>query len=316
MPYKRKFVPRYGSRKRIRTIPYRRKVGYRKYVRKASGYRAKPARFRFSRSAYRLNTAVARTIRGMAETKVIAMREQNWAQPSATPTAPGVTQVKFITGSTALGQYTGYTPVGGFAAPQGDGKNNRDGQFIFLKHTTAALTIQMDHLSASTSRPAAIRFRVIVFKNKRAMDPSGLTLSPDFNLFLQNDGNNFGDSSTGANAMNIMDMQLQPLNTNSYTPLMDRQFTLQHTSEINPSTAGNNAVAQTNFPSTKTIRLRFNHNTKARIPLDATDEPIDYNYRFAVAIYAFWPNQAYATAGDDPLTWSASIRGTTGFNDV
>ncbi len=315
MPFKRKYGGTSYANKKRRVSGYRRKIGYRKYVRKAYGYRsAKPARFRFSRRANRLNTAVARTIRGMAETKIIALRQQDWTQPAATPTAPGVSTVKFITGTGAVTGYTGYNPVNGFAAPQGDGKNNRDGQFIWLKHTTAALTIQMDHLENVVSqRPAATKFRVIVFKAKRALNPLGLTTSPDTNLFLQNNGNNQGDSSTAVNAMNVMDMMLQPINTNSFLVLKDTQFTLQHTTD---NSAANSAAIQTNFPSNKTMRLRLNHNTKARIPLNSTDEPIDYDYRFAVAIYAFYPNQNPTTAVDTPLAWSASIRGTTGFNDV
>ncbi len=304
----------YYSKKR-RVSGYRRKIGYRKFASKAFGYRSKkPARFNFSRRANRLNTAVARTIRGMAETKIIALRQQDWTQPAATPTAPGVSTVKFITGSGAVAGYTGYSPVSGFAAPQGDGKNNRDGQFIWLKHTTAALTVQMDHLENVVSqRPSATKFRVIVFKAKRALNPLGQTTSPDTNLFLQNNGNNQGDSSTAVNAMNVMDMMLQPINTNSFYVLKDTQFTLQHTTD---NSAANSAAIQTNFPSNKTIRLRLPHNAKARIPLNSTDEPIDYDYRFAVAVYAFYPNQSPTTAVDTPLAWSASIRGTTGFNDV
>lgn len=310
---------RHGYKRKRYVKPTRRftrtKVGYRKYSGKASSLRTrKPARFAFSRKYNRLNTAVARSIRGMAETKVIALRQQDWTQPAAAPTAPGVSTVKFITGSGSVAGYTGYNPVEGFRAPQGDGKNNRDGQFIWLKHTSAALTIQMDHAVSDVERCSAIRFRVIVFKAKRALNPTGQTTSPDTNLFLQNNGNNQGDSSTAVNAMNVMDMMLQPCNTNSFYIMKDTQFTLQHTTDVNQSLI--NGIAQTKFPSAKTMRLRFTHNTKARIPLNATDEPIDYDYRFGIAIYAFYPNQAPTVAADVPLTWSTSIRGTTCFNDV
>jgi hypothetical protein len=292
----------------------RTKFGYRKFAGKASSVRTrKPARFGFSRRAYRLNTAVARTIRGMAETKIIPFRQNDFSQPTEGPT--GIGMIKYITGATALPvQYDGYTAVQGFQAPQGDGKNNRDGQFIFLKHSTVALTVQMDSLIPAGVNPSAVRFRVIVFKNKRAMDPAGATMSPNTSLFLQNNGNNMGDATTGVGAMNNMDMMLQPLNTNNFTILKDTQFTLQHSVDNLTQTAQTTPtpIAQTKYPSCKVMRLRFNHNTKARIPLNATDEPVDYNYRFAVAVYAFWPNGNATVATDTPLTWSASIRGTPG----
>jgi len=65
------------------------------------------------------------------------------------------------------------------------------------------------------------------------------------------------------------------------------------------------------------MRLRLPHNAKARIPVSASNEPINYDYRFAVAIYAYYPNQnPVIFPTDAPLSWSASIRGTTSFNDV
>lgn len=312
---------RHGYKRKRFIKPTRRftraKVGYRKFSGKASSYRTrKPARFAFSRKRNRLNTAVARSIRGMAETKIIPLRQNDFTQPEQTNSAPGVSYVKYITGSTPIGAFNGYSPISGFTAPQGDGKNNRDGQFIWLKHTTAALSIQMDHAQAAGGRASAVKFRVIVFKAKRALNPVGQTTSPDSNLFLQNNGNNQGDSSTGVNAMNVMDMMLQPLNTNSFYIMKDTQFTLQHPVELDLSAQGN-GIAQSKFPSNKVMRLRLPHQTKARIPLGGTDEPIDYDYRFAVAIYAFYPNQNPTVFPTDaPLSWSASIRGTTGFNDV
>jgi len=310
---------RHGYKRKRFIKPTRRftrtKVGYRKFSGKASSYRTrKPARFAFSRKRNRLNTAVARAIRGMAESKVIALRQQDWTQPAATGTAPGVSTVKFITGLGSVAGYTGYNPIGGFQAPQGDGKSNRDGQFIWLKHTTAALTIQMDHSVSDVERSSAIRFRVIVFKAKRALNPTGQTTSPDLNLFLQNNGNNQGDLSPAVSAMNVMDMMLQPCNTNSFYIMKDTQFTLQHTTDVNQSFI--NGIAQTNFPSSKTMRLRLPHNAKARIPLNADDQPVNYDFRFGIAIYAFYPNQSPTAAEDVPLTWSTSIRGTTCFNDV
>jgi len=310
MPYKHGYK-RKRYIKPTRKFTQARKIGYRKYAGKAASYRRKPARFGFSRRANRFNTAVARSIRGMAESKIIALRQQDWSQPADTVSAPGISTVKYITGDGPVNGYTGYIPVEGFRAPQGDGKNNCDGQFVWLKHTTAALTIQMDHL-ASIGIGSAVKFRVLVFKAKRALNPLGVTTSPDTNLFLTNAGNNQGDSS--ATGMNVMDMMLQPKNTNSFYFLKDTQFTLQHPQEF--AQAGNDGIAQTNFPSNKTLRLRFNHNTKARYQLGGNDSPVDYDYRFAVAIYAFYPNQAPTSTQDVPRTWSASFRGTTSFNDV
>jgi len=307
---------RYGgtsySRPKRRTSGYRKKVGYRKYVRKASStvYQRKPARFAYSRTANRLNVAVARSIRGMAESKVIALREQEWIQPQAVLGGGAISSVKWVTGQTPVTSMSGYNPVGGFLANQGDGKANRDGQFIWLKGTTANLTIQMDHTAVS-GRPGPTSFRVMVFKAKRALNPSGTSLEPGSSLFLTNAGDNIGDGVSGANAMGPMDMMLQPVNTNNWYTICDKKFNLAHTQTV----PGENEGLRRNMPSYKNIRLSLKHQTKARYDL-GSNEPTDYNYRFAIAIYAFYPNQSPTITADLPLGWSASLRGTTTFNDV
>jgi len=115
--------------------------------------------------------------------------------------------------------------------------------------------------------------------------------------------------------MNAMDMMLQPINTNSFTIACDKKFTLQHPSDQDGTNPLGSPV-QTNLKSIKNLRLRLTHNTKARIPIGSTDEPIDYNYRYAMVVYASWANQAATTQTDLPISYSVSVRGTTGFNDV
>ncbi|AXQ66051.1 MAG: putative capsid protein [Cressdnaviricota sp.] len=298
--YKRKRTPLLKNGRR-------RRFGARRFMGKASRTirQRKPARFAPSRSTYRLNTAVARTIRSMAETKIIPFREQEWSQPAATPTGVGIAAVKFVSGATSVTQYPNYLPVSGFNASQGDTKNSRDGQFCYLKGSSVALTIQMDH-EPTPGTTSCISFRVICFKQRRYASPAGSTMSPETNLFLTNAGSNFGDGSAAPNNMTPMDILLQPCNTNNYQIISDRKFVLSHTSD-------ESAVQKYN--SYKVLRYKLNHNTKARY-LTTTNEPVDYNYRFLWAVYAYYPQQAPASGADMPLTWSASIRGTTGFNDL
>jgi len=315
MPYysrKRKrtsLVPRYGRKRR---------TGFRRYTKKAFGRRritARPARFGFSRRANRVNNMVARTIRGMAETKVIPWRQQDYVQPVATPTGVGINCVKFIAGQTALGQYGQYTPVGGFNAPQGDTRNDRDGQFIWLKGSTVNLTVQLDNEVPANFRNDPVTFRVLCFKIKRALSPAGTTISPDTQLFLTNDGSNFGDALPSPNNMNAMDMLLQIPNTNNFRIISDRRFTLQHTQQSAAATATNNQTMITNLKNQKILRYNLKHQTKARFSPGGT-EPVDFDYRYAWAIYATYPMQFPVAQGDAPTTWSASCRGTTTFNDV
>lgn len=294
-------APRYG-RKKLKT---------RRYAKKAYAKSKKPARFRYSRAANRLNTAVARTIRGMAESKVIPFRNQEWVQPQQTPGLGAISAVKFVAGQTPVSAWPSYTATGGFNAPQGDTKNNRDGQFIWLKGSTVNLTVNMDH-STLIGRPGAISFRVIMFKSKRAMDPTGTSQNPDSVLFLTNNGGSFGDGTAAPNNMNPLDMMLQPPNTNSFHILSDRKFSLAHT-QLSPEDP---QALRRNLPSYKNLRYNLRHQTKARIPMGGTDEPVDYNYRFGFAVFAYYPNQEPDTQADTPLGYSVSLRGTTIFNDV
>ncbi len=314
---KRSYAPSYGRRVRRRIGYARKKVGYRKYVRKASSrIYAKPSRFAFSRRANRLNTMVAKSIRGMAETKVIPWRQVDWAQPGQAGTGSGIAAVKFVAGTQPLAQFGTYLPVGGFNTNQGPTKNDRDGQFIWLKHSTVKLTIQLDNEVAIGIRAGPITFRVICFKLKRALSPAGITQVPDNTLFLKNDGNNFGDATPSPGNMTAMDLMLQPINTNNYQVISDRKFNLCHTQENASNAQTNNFAVQNNQKSYKTMTYTLNCNTKARVPAGTDTEPVDFDYRYAWAIYACYPNDPVTSQGDLPTTWSASIRGTTGFNDV
>jgi len=307
---KRSYAPKYGRRTRS-------KVGYRKYVRKASSrtITSRPGRFKFSRRANRFNTAVAKSIRGMAESKVIAWQQVDWSQPVNSPTALGVSAVKFVAGSSTLPSFGGYTPVGGFQTDQGNTKADRDGQFVWLKNSTVNLTIQLDNEVPIGNRAGPITFRVVVFKLKRALNPAGVSISPDYQLFLTNGGNNFGDTTASPNNMGVMDMMLQPINTNSFSVICDRKFNLCHTQENASNGSANNFSVQNNMKSYKNMRFNLRHDSKTRYQAGRSD-PQDYDYRFGFAIYAMYPNDAPQSSTDIPSTWSASIRGTTSFNDV
>jgi len=124
-----------------------------------------------------------------------------------------------------------------------------------------------------------------------------------------------GDASAIPGQMTPMDMMLQPLNTNNFKIISDRKFTLCHAEESNSNAEANMTAIQSNMRSFKNIRYSLHSNTKARYPA-GTSEPVDYDYRYGWAVYAFYPNQQPTSGADDPLSWSASIRGTTGFNDV
>lgn len=318
MPFagKRSYAPSYGRRTRRRMYATtRKKVGYRKYVRKASSrVYAKPARF-LSKRGSRIGSMVAKSIRSMAETKIIPWRQVDYAQPITT-TAPGVSTVKFVAGQQAVPAFANYTPVGGFNTNQGSTKNDRDGQFIWLKGSTVNLTVQLDNEVPLGSRAGPITFRAICFKLKRALSPAGITTSPDLNLFLKNNGSVFGDTTASPNNMTVPDFMLQPINTNNFHVICDKRFTLCHTQESSSNSVTNNFAVQNNQKSFKVMPFRLRCNTKARVPLGTDTEPVDFDFRYCWAIYAYYPNDPVTSQGDIPITWSASIRGSTGFNDV
>lgn len=314
---RRRITPRYGRRpiRRRRTLT-------RRYARRPTTRvrQRRLPRTSYSRSRVRFTTKVARTLRSIAETKIVPWREIEFSQPAPCATAVGVSQVKFISGQTSVPGYPDFTPVGGFLIPQGDGKNARDGQFVYLKGSTLNLTIQADH-STLVGRPAPIHFRVIVFKTKRALSPMGETLASNTDLFLRNDGGDTGDARSAPFNMNNVDVMLQPVNKNNFFVIMDRKFKLGHTQTTAYNNDPDNIVVvppqqlQRYIGSYKNFRINLQHSKKTRYELDG-NEPINYNYRFCIAIYAYFPNQAPDTPADTPEGWSASIRGTTTFLDL
>jgi len=248
----------YGSRKPATTR--RRFTRPRRYPASRT-VRSRPARFGFSRRSNRFNRSVAKAVRGVAETHVIPLRQSDWIQPVAVSTGLGITAVKFVTGSTPGASFGSYLAQGGFSAPQGTGKNNRTGQFIWLKQSTVNLSIQLDYVT-TTNRPGPITFRVICYKLKRALSPAGTTISPDNNLFLRNDGSNYGDATLAPNNMDQMDMALSPLNTNNFRIIKDMKINLCHTQNLVATSAP--TAIQTNMKDHCNLRFNLKHISSSR----------------------------------------------------
>jgi len=194
-------------------------------------YRQKnPARFQQGWSAYKINKQVNRALGRISELKLSPLTAYN--NQASTPVAlTNYAYTAFIGGNSVPSAYSGtWHTLSGFDWAVGDTITERTGKYMYLKKTTLMARIEMKNPQADIVEPP-IRFRMIVFKHKRATDPTGLTKNPMTSLFIDNSGQDYGVLTAGKVSH---DFSMGMLNKRHYVILRDTQFSLQHGDYANP----------------------------------------------------------------------------------
>lgn len=213
--------------------------------RRAAGrYATRPSRFRVrSASAYRRTQKAASLISLVGETKFAGYNSDSIVTPlgrqNASPqNKPGGTQpltyVYFNTGG-PLGSSQAPTTIWNnmdlFKFTQGDGKTQRDGDYLYVKR--AAIKYQIQMLGAPNTGTAGggvnqglnspVLFRLMVVKANRKNAPLGLSYNVNDSLFLNTENTGFGPSGTTASPYLYFNA---PINTRKWLTYMDTKFVL------------------------------------------------------------------------------------------
>ena len=281
----------YRKRARVASGP-RRPYAVRKYVRI-------PARLRYSRSTFRRSSALTRALKTVTETKLRGFVELN--EEASTPTQLG-SQAYSWNGVTGVSAPTtwggGWTPLEGFNYPQGAGNNQRVGRYMYLDHSTMRWRVDMN---SSERLTMPTQFRMIIFKARRAVIPTGVSYDPDETLFLNEFGSPFGATQSGVIGNDLM---MSPTNKRDWMILKDTKFTLQAPLRDGQT---NSAAMGTKYPAYKEINCKLYHKYKAAFQASGgNDEPTDYDYHFGFVIYSN-PIGRDGEAG----SWEVNMRGTT-----
>jgi len=278
-----------------RTTTYRRRgsKGVRSTV---APPRRTPARFNYSRRTYRKNLSVAKTLAQFSEKKYKPFTAQDEVAPTNIQIGAQSYFMGFVGGVNSPSTWSGFVPIRGFQYPQGSGDSQRDGRYMYLNNSTINCSI---HMNASERNQSPTQFRVLVFKARRALTPTGVSYDPARTLFLAPDGDATGHAVAGVNGTDLM---LQPSNKRNWVILKDTKFTLQSPMA---SPSSETSSFQGKYASLKEMRINLYHKAKASFN-NSTEEPEDFDFHYGMVIYSS------SVARDQPSnTWEFNLRGTT-----
>lgn len=304
-------APQYKKSSRA-LFPFRKKLSSRRKFRPSG--KAKPVK----RTTALVKRVVHSELNKDLELKVQALRPINQDNPEAQATSGTGSNIvwynQYVLGKGPTswtgpsGSYN-FVNLEGFTWPEGTSSDRRIGRYMNLKHTTMNLRIACDNLS-SVSCP--IRFRVIVYKQKRNGPALLAQTNPNDNLFLGTVGQELGLNNTYSGDSVSMEFMNMLTNKRKYEIHTDTQFILSpHTFSVQ---GGSNIVSPISqgYPAEKNMLLRLPHNEK--VSFNGTSEmPEDLNYQYCVTVLSMpYGNNTQVSARN----WKCNVRGTVSVTDA
>lgn len=279
---------------------------------RANYRKAKPSRFPSGKKTYKLSRQIAKVINTIGETKIQALRSWN-ATPAlpveVLPTSGPCYFTNYCLG-TAPASFLGpngnlaFNNLEGFEWAPGTGSNQRVGRYMYLKRTTLQLRIAMN----PQSRHGPVKFRVIVYKEKRNQYNIAGGGNPCNDLFLSHTGAPVGINTANAVNTRAMNFNTQLVNKRNYQIVKDMKFTL---APQNTSAQGSTepfTINQVN-KSEKMMQLSLGHYKKTAF--GNGNVPEDTKYRYCVTIIGM-PVTNSVSPHDG---WQSYVRGTVSVSD-
>lgn len=284
--------------------------GSRKNVRRP--YKKRPARLSPGKTSYYKSRSASNKLTSFGETKIQSLRAVDFASPvQMNPVGAGIAPVyglRYLIGET-LAQYPSYSPLGGMTWIRGPNADQRDGNYMYFRRVNMTMEINMNQVGETNSGPR--RFRLIIFKARRYVNPTGTTANPNTALLLDASGERFGVDSIGPPQPNMLDFTHQLTNKRDFTILKDDTFILQNPVG-NPSASVDPFIGTSGqYKSTKVIKCNLPFWRKTIFNND-TDRPQNLNYNYGIYLQAVNVGSQQAIPDD----WTMSLRGTVSANDV
>lgn len=260
-----------------------------------------PARLQASRVNYTVAKAVSRALDRVSENKILGTTNIN--EQTGVPIQAGAiahTRSFCIGGIPgAWSGITGLQSIGGMTFQLGVSRNQRNGHYLYLQKTHITMEIDMNSLPLRNP----VEFRCVVFKSRRANNPTGLTSSWGETLFLDSGGNEVGHQTAGINGS---DLTMLPLNRKDWSVLKDEKFVMTPGTDTD---AANPSVSNSRYGSTRRMMFDLPYYKKVEInPTTSIPDNIDFSY--CIAIFA-------RSIGKDSVadTWEVTLRGSTTYKD-
>lgn len=297
------YVPR---RKRTTTYSYKPSTArgvLQTTVKRKTTYKRKKYPPRLAGSRYRYNVArvVNNVVNAIAENKITPVIPQN--EVTFTPIQLGaIAHTKsFCIGTipSVWSGIAGLTTLGGVQIPNGTGRAQRNGHYVFLEKTHLRINLENNQLPGR----CPVQVRMLVIKANRRNNPTGLSNPFDTTLFLDSGGNDFGHATAGINGTDLM---VQPVNKKDWYCKLDKKFVM---SPVNESDASNPSSNTSKYPITKEFVLNLPYYKKTEFD-GLNNEPINLDSHWVVVFYA-------RAIGKDQVAdgLEVNIRGSTTFKD-
>lgn len=184
--------------------------------------------------------------------------------------APSIDPV--MVNSLAFGQNipSAWNPLGwthlGYNVPQAQGAtgiNEYTGNYIYMKHSTIKMSLDMNSVSASQpDRTAPCQFRVIAYMAKREASAQGITQDPSQSLFIDQNGNGIGWNTSTAQQNELFLYSLNFRNWNIISDIVTEPFASP--TLVNPA---NTSYVAASCPTalTKGFKFTFPHEQKVKL---------------------------------------------------
>ena len=237
-----------------------------------------------------------------AEQKLLEITPRNERGTIVIQTGAKAAYRGFVVGTKPT-QWTGqYDALNGIQILKGDGSDERNGQYVFLKHSNISFNLDTN---ASQLTTPPMECRVIVFRARRAANPAGIAFNPSQTLFLDETGNATGHEISGVDGF---DLTRRMLNRRDWIIKFDRRFMLSKPL-VNDSDGGTVVGYTGKYPVMKNFRFKLPYNKKTRY--GTSNLPEDCAYHWGILVYTRSIAKDTDTAGECEV----NIRGNTVYLD-
>lgn len=273
----------------------------------------RPARFapKSAVRTYKRNRRIASYTSNLAEHKILPLETYRDIKPvsiNGTITGNHTTAICLVTGqvpSTWVGPTNAFTDLGGFVAPKGTDSNQRVGNYMFFNKTTMNLNLKMKPLENADFN-GAVKFRMLVFRERRRSHPSGIGQNPMQSLFIDPSGAKFGSYSSSS--ISGSDVWQSLANKRDWVILQDKKFVLQSPSMYSVNPGDTRVVNNTKYSSERNMIIKLPHFKKVKFT-DA-DKPDNLDYIYGVVLYATY--MGVTTASTNVCKdWCLDVQGAT-----
>lgn len=271
------FMPKLLARKKARAASVIQKSWRRR--------KARPSRFPSGKKTYTQTRTVARTLQNTAETKIQALTAKYAIEPSPVEVAPTTGPCFFTnyclgtapTGWNGPSGAAAFNDLEGFTWAPGTGSSNRIGQYLYLKRTTLNLRVAMD----AQSRHGPVKFRVVVYKEKRNRYNTTANGNPCDDLFISQTGASVGVNTVSAVDARTLDFNTWLVNKRNYQVVKDFKFILANETL---SAVGSTEPFNVNQHNSVEKMLQFSLGHYQKAKFDDSNTPQDQMYRYCVTI--------------------------------